>query len=204
MALLARFQSGWRGLWTGEQLNTMLDRINSIASGAGILGPTGGLAGANGAATPRVWHTGEMAPPTTTTGTDTVPVVTEMYLARVFVGANCTLTGISLLNGSAVSGNIKGALYSSAGVLLAQTASTAQSGTAAYQQVPFTATYAAKGPATYYIALEVDNTTARFRSHILGNFNAGKLTGQTYGTFPASITPPTTFTTGLGPIADTY
>jgi hypothetical protein len=204
MPALTRFLSGWRGLVTGEQLNAIVDRINTIASAAGILAPTNGLAGANGAATPRVWHTGEVAPTTTTTGTDTTPVVTEIYVARVFVAANMTLTGLALLNGSAAAGNIQGAIYNSAGVLLGNTASTAQSGTAAYQQVALTAPISLKGPATYYIAWSFSSTSARFRTHILGNFNAGKLTGQVYGTVPATITPPTTFTTGLGPISDTF
>ena len=37
----------------------------------------------------------------------------------------------------------------------------------------------------------------------VGNFKAGKLTAQTYGTLPA-FTPPTSFTASLGPIASTY
>lgn len=174
-----------------------------IASG-GAITPSGGVAAAGGFGVPRVYHTGELAPPTTTTGTDTTPVVTEVYVARVFVPVNCTITGAALLNGSAAAGNIKAGLYDTAGNLLAQTASTAQSGTAAYQQVPWTAPIPLKGPASYYIAWTFDSTSARFRSHILGNFGAGKLTGAVYGTLPNPITVPGTFTTNLGPVSDTY
>ena len=53
------------------------------------------------------------------------------------------------------------------------------------------------------IGFQFDSTSARFRTHILGNFGAAKKTGQTYGTL-TTLTPPTTFTTDLGPIADTY
>lgn len=163
----------------------------------------GGINPALGLKASSVWHTGGAAAITTTQGTDTTPVVTETYVARVFVPANCIVTGLSLLNGSAVSGNITLALADSSGNIVAKTASTAQAGIAAYQQVPFTAAVNLKGPGEYFALLQVDNITARFRSHILGNFKAGKITGGTYGTI-INITPPTGFTASLGPIADTY
>jgi len=152
---------------------------------------------------PTVFHTGASAPATTTTGTDTTPSVTEEYVAEVFIPMNATLTGIALLNGSAAAGNITAILYDSNGSRVANSASTAQSGTAAYQQIPFSAVYNAKGPAKYFVACQFDSTSARFRTHILGNFGASKKTGQTYGTITA-LTVPTTFTTALGPIADVY
>lgn len=148
-------------------------------------------------------HTGGMAPPTTTTGTDTTPSVTETYICEVWVPASKLLTGIALLNGSAVAGNVKFALADRTGAIVASTASTAQAGIAAYQRVAFSAQYLAKGPATYYVLVTFNNTGARFRSHILGNFGASKKTGETYGTH-TTITAPTTFTTGQGAIADVY
>lgn len=163
----------------------------------------GGIGPAMPFAGPTVYHTGASAPPTATSGTDTTPVITEEYVAEVFVHMNTKITGVALLNGSAVSGNVTVILYDSSGNIVANSASTAQSGTAAYQQIPFATAYIAKGPAKYFIGLQVDNTTARFRSHILGNFGASKKTAQTYGTLTA-LTAPTTFTTNLGPIADTY
>lgn len=169
----------------------------------GAYTPTGGVAAAGGFAAPTVYPSGGMAPPTATTGTDTTPVVTESYIAEIFIPANCTLTGIAILNGSAVAGNMKLSLVSSAGAQLATTASTAQSGTAAYQKVPFTGTYAAKGPGKYFVHAQFNNTGARFRSHAVGVFGASKKTGEVYGTF-TTITPPTTFTADLGPIASTY
>lgn len=171
----------------------------------GVITPTGGIAAAAGFAVPTVYHSGGLQPDSATVGTDTTPSVTETYIAEVFVPANCTLTGVSVLNGSAVAGNIQISLANSSGVPIAAavTVSTAASGTAAYQKVPFAVAYAAKGPAKYFILLQCNNTGYRFRSHIVGNFGASKKTGEVYGTF-TTVTPPTTFTTGLAPIADTY
>jgi len=160
----------------------------------------GGIRG-RGAVT--VFHTGETSPPTTTTGTDTTPVVTETYFARVFLPINTTITGIALLNGSAAAGNVTAILYDENGVPLAQSASTAQSGTAAYQDIPLATPYEAVGPGRYFVGFQFNNTSARFRTHILGRFATGKQTGQTYGAATA-LTVPTTFTTAVGPIASTY
>jgi hypothetical protein len=150
-----------------------------------------------------VYHTGDTSPATTTTGTDTTPVVTETYIARVFVPANSLLTGVSLLNGSAVAGNVTAILYDANGNPVAQSASTAQSGTAAYQAFAFATPYQATGPGLYFVGFQFNNTSARFRTHILGVFTAFKKTGETYGTATA-ITSPNSFTTGQGPIASTY
>lgn len=150
-----------------------------------------------------VFHTGDAAPMTTTTGTDTTPVTTETYIARVFLPVNATLTGVALLNGSAVAGNVTAILYDRNGVPVAQSASTAQSGTAAYQQFAFSSSYRAEGPGLYFVGFQFDSTSARFRSHMLGQFTAFKKTGETYGTATA-ITSPNSFTTGQGPIASTY
>lgn len=150
-----------------------------------------------------VFHTGEVGPTTTTTGTDTTPAVTETYVCRVFIPINAVLTGIALLNGSAVAGNVTAILYDRNGALLAKSASTAQSGTAAYQQFAFAATQAVRGPGLHFVGFQFDSTSARFRTHILGNFTAFKKTGETYGTV-TTLTSPNSFTTNLGPIASVY
>lgn len=150
-----------------------------------------------------VYHTGEVSPQTTTTGTDTTPATTETYVARVFIPANALITGISLLNGSAVAGNVTAILYDWNGAPVAQSASTAQSGTAAFQDFALATPYQAVGPGLYFIGFQFNNTSARFRTHILGRFTAFKKTGETYGTATA-LTSPNSFTTGVGPIASTY
>lgn len=166
--------------------------------------PTGGVAAAGGfSAAARNIHTGAAPAQVSTDGTDATPVNTETYIVEVFIPCNMTANGVALMNGSAVSGNIKMALANSSGAVVASTASTAQSGTDAYQRVDFSSPYSAVGPATYYVLLQVDNGTARYNAHTFGNFGASKKTGEVYGTF-TTITPPTTFTTALGPIASLY
>ena len=75
----------------------------------------------------------------------------------------------------------------------------------AYFRIAFTGgTYAAVGPATYYIGIMQDSTSNRFNAHTFGDFPAGKTTGETYATGFTSFTPATTFTTALGPYASLY
>lgn len=171
----------------------------------GAYTPTGGIAAAGGfSASPRLCHVGGEPAIASTSGTDATPVATEVYIGEVFVPCNMTLTGLAVFNGSVASGNMKVGLANSAGAIVATSATTAMSGTDAYQRVPFTATYAAKGPATYYALQFLDNNTARIKTHTVGNFGASKQTGQTYATGFTTITPPTTFTTALAPIASLY
>lgn len=167
--------------------------------------PAGGIAAAGGfSASPRLCHVGGEPAIASTSGTDATPVATEVYIGEVFVPCNMTMTGLAVFNGSVASGNMKVGLADSAGAIVATSASTAMSGTDAYQRVPFSSTYAAKGPATYYALQFLDNNTARINTHTVGNFGASKQTGQTYATGFTTITPPTTFTTALAPIASLY
>lgn len=189
--------------------------IGSVSTGAvtitpattvtGALTPTGGVAAAGGFSTAaRTIHTGGIPARVSTDGTDATPVNTEVYIGEVSVPANCTATGVSVFQGSVSSGNLKVGLADSAGAVVATSASTAASGTDAYQRVPFTAPYAVKGPAMYYVLLIFDNGTARYNAHTFGDFGAAKQTGQVYATGFTTITPPTTFTTALAPIASLY
>lgn len=186
-------------------VSTGVVTITPATTVTGALTPTGGIAAAGGfSTTARNIHTGGIPAQVSTDGTDATPVATEVYIGEVFVPANVTVTGLSVFNGSAVSGNMKVGLADSAGAVVATSASTAQSGTDAYQRVAFTGTYAAKGPASYFALLFVDNGTARYNAHTFGDFGAAKQTAQTYATGFTTITPPTTFTTALAPIASLY
>lgn len=178
--------------------------LYSVSAG-GVVTPTSGVAVTSGTG-PTVFHTGGVGPVATTTGTSTTPVITETYIAEVFIPVNATLTGIGILNAATVgTDKYVVALADSAGAVVANSAlaGTTTAGAAAYQRVAFTATYAAVGPAKYFVLLQVNGTTDRFRSHAMGNFGASKKTGETFGTL-TTITPPTTFTADLGPIATTY
>ena len=168
----------------------------------GALTTTGGVIPPGTA--PTSFHTGGLAPATGTVGTDTTGVTTVTWISEVFIPVNTTLTGISVLNGVAVAGNVTVGLANSAGAVVASsTTGTAASGTQAYQQFAFSTTYSAVGPAKHYVLLQMNNTGYHFRTHVVGNFGASTAQTTVYGTLP-TITPPTTFTTGLGPIADTY
>jgi uncharacterized protein (DUF2141 family) len=156
----------------------------------------------NTAASARLVHTGGVPAQVSTAGTNATPVTTETYLAEVFIPATMTVTGIALMNGDAAAGNITLGLYDANGVFLGKSASTAQSGTDAYQRVALSSALSLP-PGTYYVAAQFNNTSARFNTHAFGNFGAGKLTSQTYGTMPGA-TMPTTFTADLGPIASLY
>lgn len=152
----------------------------------------------------RMIHTGN-APNTSATAanTDQTPVATEVYIAELMVPYPCTATGLAIYNGSAVSGNAKVGLANRLGVVVATSASTATSGTAAYQRIPFTAALTLT-PGTYYALTFYDNNTQRATAWTAGSFGAAKQTAQTYATGFTAITPPTTFTTALGPVASLY
>lgn len=180
-------------------------QITGTLSTSGAYTPTGGIAAAGGlSVSPRLCHTGGMPARVSTDGNDSTPVNTEVYISELRVDANTSATGLSNMNGSVASGNLKVGLADSTGAIIATSASTAMSGTDSYQRVPFTAPVSLSGPATYYALLFVDNNTARVNTHIFGDFGAAKQTGQVYATGFTAITPPTTFTTALGPIASLY
>lgn len=178
-------------------LNQFIQTLNTNA---------GGAPGINGTqVSPRTVNSGGAPAMAAADGTDSTPVITEVYLAELLVPCNMLVTGIANFNGSVASGNLKVGLFSAAGAVLATSASTAMSGTDSYQLVPFTAALNVLGPGTYYGGLFIDNTTARFNTWPVGKFGGAKQTGQVYATGFTAITPPTTFTAAsLPPIMGLY
>ena len=164
--------------------------VTGTSAYTGAQTATGGIVGPG--TLPTVWHSGGFQPYINTTGTNVAGVTTVTWWSEVFIPVNCTLTGVSVLNGNAVAGNLTVALSNSAGTIVASsTTGTAASGTQAYQQVPFSAQYAAVGPAKYYTVLQMSNTGYNFKAHQVGNFGVGTATTTVYGTI-ASITASTT------------
>lgn len=153
---------------------------------------------------PRTIAIGGLVPAVSTDFTDATPVATEVYIGEILIPVNMTVTGVAPFHGSVASGNMKVGLADSTGAIVATSASTAVVGTDSYQLIPFTAPYAALGPATYYVLGFYDNGTARYNAPPLGAFGASKQTGQTYATGFTTVTPPTTFTTNLAMIASLY
>lgn len=136
----------------------------------------------------------------------TTPVNGTRFYVGVTLGFDKLLTGIQALIG-ATGGTDKFIyeLHNAAGVLVATTALAGVTvGTAnTWQQIPFTAPYQAVA-GNYFIVVQLNGTTAR-----LATYNAPVLpllTGSVAGTFGtgASITPPTTYTAAVGPVAMLY
>lgn len=134
---------------------------------------------------------------------------------RYYVSTNVTpgsvVTGIIALIG-ATGGTDKFIyeLHDSTGALVATTALAGVTvGTAGtYQQIPFTAPITIPSSSavslTYFIVVQSNGTTAK-----VATFNSPTsplLTGSATGTFgtSAAITPPTTYTAGVGPVAILY
>ena len=171
----------------------------------GILTPTGGIA------PPTAPHGFRNFPPAAATdGTDTAFADGTLFLTSVFVPVNKTLTGIGFLLGS-VGGTDKVVvqLNDSAGLLLANStlvASGTTAGTAAQtQSIAFTSTYAAKGPATYFIGVSANGLTAKLRT--VPAFRAPELfcgsVSQVAAT-PATVVAPSAFAADKAPIAFVY
>lgn len=198
----------YKGVYNGTVgATTPSTGVFTTVSASGTFTPTGGIAPAAGfTIDPSAdGNTCQHPAMVSTDGTDVTPAVTETFVAPVNVRSNETITGVRLFNGSATAGNVTIGLADSTGapITAALTASTALSGTDAYQTVPFAAPYAAKGPATYYVQVQYNNTGARLNAIVFATCNTVKQTSQTYGTM-ASFTPPTTFTASVGPYASLY
>lgn len=175
-------------------------------SSAGVITPTAGVS-ATGRFRYSTIPVGAVA--YSSLGTSTVPVAGTTYCADVFIPRNVTLTGIGILNAGTV-GTDKWAvgLYASAGgTVLANSAlaGTTTAGANAFQEIAFTGTYAAVGPARYWACGQLNGTTDRFRTVAADTYIdvLTKSTAGAFGTFP-SLTVPTTFTADTGIVAYVY
>lgn len=139
----------------------------------------------------------------------TTTVAGTRYYASTNVTGGTTVTGIIALIG-ATGGTDKFIyeLHDNLGNLVATTALAGVTvGTAGtYQQIPFTAPIVIPSNAVspYFIVVQSNGTTAK-----IATFNSPTsplLTGSATGTFgtSAAITPPTTYTAGVGPVAILY
>ena len=140
-------------------------------------------------------------------GTSTTPVNGTIYWAEINIARLKGLTGIGILNAATVGTDaVIGALYNSAGTLVANTAlaGTTTAGANVFQEVAFTSTYIADS-GRYWVAIQFNGTTDRFRTIAASTFVDVKTTSATgvFGTLTA-LTVPTTFTADKGPIAYLY
>ena len=141
-------------------------------------------------------------------GTSAVHVAGTWYRAEIQVPHLAQWTGINVLNGATVgTDNIMVALYDTNGVLITNSAvaGALSAGANAFQSVAFL-TQPILPPGRYFVAVQCNGTTATTRKWAAangGNQMTQSATG-TFGTVPASFTPPTTFTADVGPIAALY
>ncbi len=149
---------------------------------------------------------------TATSGTDVTGINGTQFVSSLWLPVSMTLTGVSFLVGSVGGTNVAVVvLYDSTGAVLANSSLAGSPkgttvGTAAQiQALPFTATYAAKGPGLFYVGVSYSGNTAKIRcvpAFTQGGIWGGSVT-QTQGV-PAAITPPTTFTADLAPVCFLY
>lgn len=189
----------------GSAISATTGAFSSTLAVTGATTLTGGIAQATAPHGFANWQ-----PVAATSGTDTTPADGTQFVTSIFVPVNKTLAGVAYLIGS-VGGTDKvyAALYDASGALLANSSVSgggATVGTAAnVQTLAFTSTYAAKGPAMYYVGISMNGNTARLRSvpaHTQAGLFAGSVS-QTHGTV-AAITAPTTFTADKAPVCYVY
>ena len=137
-------------------------------------------------------------------------VAGSVYWSQIKVAENRPVTGIVLLNGATVgTDNLIVALYDFAGNLLANSAlaGTLSAGASLYQSIPFVTPIQVSGNRSYFLAFQGNGTTALVQKYVTGqvptNYQAGSQTGV-FGTLPAPLTLPGTFTTAKGPIGGLY
>jgi hypothetical protein len=142
-------------------------------------------------------------------GTNTTLVAGTLYRCEIFVPYWATWTGIGVLNGATVgTDNHLVALYDTNGVLIANSAvaGAVSANANTFQQRAFVNPTPPLAPGRYFLAVQSNGTTATLRTWAAangGNMMTASSTG-TFGTVPASFTPPTTFTADVGPIAHLY
>lgn len=141
-------------------------------------------------------------------GTNTSTVAGTAYIAELNIARNISLTGAAILNGATV-GTDKWiyALYNSAGAIVANTAvaGVLTAGANAFQQIAFTAPYAAAS-GRYFLVLQPNGTTDTFRSIAVSTFIdvLGSSATGTFASLPPTITVPTTLTADKAPIGYVY
>jgi hypothetical protein len=138
----------------------------------------------------------------------TAPVAGTINLTEIYVPYVQTWTGIGKLNGTTV-GTDKHivALYGSNGALLANSAvaGTTTAGASVFQNQAFTSPITL-APGRYFLGVQSNGTTDTLR-HLLaanGSNVCTSATAGTFGTLPATMTVPATFTTAVGVITQLY
>lgn len=138
-------------------------------------------------------------------GTNTADVAGQFWITEVFVPVTKTITKIGFLQGgTATTDNTLVAIFDPNGKFLQSSALTGVvlSGANTFQEQTLLGSVTLAGPAVYYVAVQGNGTAAgaiQTLGALYNNVRTGTLAG-TFGTIPASITPPTSFTAANGPV----
>ena len=144
----------------------------------------------------------------TAAGASSVHVAGTLNVSEIYIPHWNTWKGIAVLNGTVVgTDNMLVALYGSDGALLANSAvaGTLSAGASTFQNRDFL-TPVTLPPGRYFIGVQSNGTTATTNKFVAAN-GVNVLTTSstgTFGTVPATITVPTTFTTAVGCVAQLY
>lgn len=161
-----------------------------------------------------------------TFGTNTTPVSGTMYYSTIDIPQTMRITGLSMLNGTvAATDKLIFTLHRADGTVLVSTdtSGTTASGVGDFQDIAFSTPFLATGPARYWISLQVNGTTTRFRTvPVQGGAGTAAFTGKlgssfqgTFGTItaltagptgsnPATTSLPTSLIADMAPIACAY
>ena len=135
-------------------------------------------------------------------------VAGDISLTEIYVPYTQTWTGVGVLNGTTVgTHNVLVALYGTNGALLANSAvaGVVSAGASVFQNVAFTAPITLP-PGRYFTAIQFSGVTPTPR-HLLaanGSNVCCSTTAGVFGTLPATMTVPSTFTTAVGIISQIY
>jgi hypothetical protein len=145
-------------------------------------------------------------------GTSTTATANLTYFADIFIPVTgMVITGGAWLNGTtATTDRAILTLYNASGTLVANT-TVASAGTLiananTFQQVAFTSTYTVLKPGRHWIGYQQNGTTATPRTIATATWIdvlSGSVAGAA-GVATTSITPATTFTADIGPVAYVY
>lgn len=144
----------------------------------------------------------------TAAGASSVHVAGTMNLSEIYIPHWNTWKGLAVLNGTIVgTDNMLVALYSSNGALLGNSAvaGTVSAGASTFQNRDFL-TPLTLPPGRYFCGVQSNGTTATSNKFVAAN-GVNVLTAAhagTFGTVPATITVPTTFTTAVGCVCQLY
>ena len=145
----------------------------------------------------------------TAAGTSSAQAAGTLNISEMFVPHWNTWKGLAVLNGTTAATDLMlVAIYNSAGALVATSAlaGTVAANASVVQARDFVGGPVTLAPGRYFCAVQSNGTTAHTNKLVTANgvnVLTTSVTG-TFGTVPASITVPTTFTTAVGPIFQLY